>query len=67
MPDQETTKPAPKQPRPRLFVPLIILAIFLFIAGIVILLVGKLIVVGILALLGSIFTLGTQVSRNNKL
>lgn len=46
---------------------LIIAAIIIVVLGIVIILAGKLIIGGILALLGAVFGLGTQVSKNNKL
>lgn len=45
----------------------IVVAIVLVIIGVIILILGKLVVGGIIALLGAIFGLSSQVTKNNSL
>ena len=60
-------KPAIDPGPPRLIAPLIIVASALVIIALVVLFLGKLILAGLIALLGAVFGVGAQVSKSSKL
>jgi len=53
-------------PPPRLQLPLVITIVAFIIIAILLVIFGKLIIAGIIALLGAVFGLSAQVSQNNK-
>ncbi|MGZ6005196.1 MAG: hypothetical protein ACXWLH_03520 [Candidatus Saccharimonadales bacterium] len=65
---KEVKKEKPEiQPKPaRFLTPLILVTIAFIIIGVIVIFAGKAIVGGLLALLGAVFGLGSQVGKSNK-
>jgi len=67
MSDKQTSQPTGKQPRIRWRLGLIVAAIFVIIIALLLLIFGKLIIAGLLALLSAVFGVGAQVAQDDAL